>query len=66
MKTTPIEVPIPDWAKCVAQDRDGSWWAYEITPKPEREDRWNAHHGKHEFIANSAPNPNWRETLRRV
>jgi hypothetical protein len=24
--------PITDWARCLAQDEDGVWWAYEAVP----------------------------------
>ena len=27
-------LPIPRWAKWIALDMDGSWWAYEQKPRP--------------------------------
>lgn len=65
MKTIPIPVQVPDWAKWVAQDQDGGWWAHELEPDT-RHAMWQ-NDGRISFICRGMPaNPNWRETLREV
>lgn len=66
MKTTLIPVQVPDWAKWVAQDQYGSWFAHECEP-PHNQDleRWVSG-GLVQFLFDGGFNPNWRETLREV
>lgn len=67
MKTITIPVQVPDWVTCYAQGPDGDWWIYEHKPT-EREVDWEPIN-KSRFYPlgiEGEPNPNWRETLRKV
>ena len=65
-KTILIPVQVPDWAKWVAQDEDGAWFAFSCKPLPGSA-VWNTHHGSMEELCETHSfNPNWRETLREV
>ena len=64
MKTISIPFPVPDWVEWVAQDEDGEWWAHEMEPYLWR-NVWDNDKDT-VFIEKGSPNPNWRETLRKV
>lgn len=55
----------PKWAQWLAQDADGTWWAYEHAPKPGRY-RFQVDTGEADIISTTSCNPNWRDTLRRL
>ena len=64
MKTIDIPVQVPDWTTRVAQDEDGTWFAYSGVIWP-LTDCWDTN--GHNFMVYRGPrNPNWRETLREV
>ena len=57
--------PAPSWARWVAQDWNGSWWAYEKKPSPiETSSHWHER-GKKQGLCNSSENgvDNWKEML---
>jgi len=68
MKTIDIPVQVPDWAKWVAQDKNGDWWCYERMPRISDMGpfEWSFSGGDCELLGTFEPNPNWRETLREV
>jgi len=69
MKTTNLKIKLSDWAEWVAQDQDGEWWELECKPELSKdcdEFIWIFSAGRHSHIITGQPNPNWRETLRKV
>ena len=68
MRAVPVEghgvLQVPPGYNWIAQDRNGSWWAYESRPSPLNE-IWSLV-GIFEPISQGKPNPNWRDTLRQV
>ena len=63
-KTIDIPVQVPDWARWVAQDENGTWGVYDCEPT-RCTDSWMGN-GRYLLFVGSEPNPNWRETLREV
>jgi len=64
--TLTVNVPIPDWAEWLAQQKNGHWIIYEH--KPQRNDVlgfWEAD-GRIDYIASDEPNPNWQDTLYKI
>ena len=57
---------LPTWAGWVAQDADGSWWAYEAEPMQFQSGWYENEVGRCERVAGSAANEAWRVTLCRV
>lgn len=56
-----MQLYIPDWAKFIAQDDDGTIWCYEL--QPNKEGRiWRVNMGECEQIGYSAP----KSTLMKV
>lgn len=55
----------PEWANWIAQDANGSWWYFEHEPSASG-GCWYGGVGKVRFVHKDAPNPNWRDTLRRL
>lgn len=66
MKTIPIPVQVPDWAKWVAQDEGGDWCVYESRPVDSKTSWFPTDKRLAMCVAGGSPNPNWRETLREV
>lgn len=72
----PEPIPIPDWANWLAQDADGTWYAYKTKPDPLSTcwiDRGAQKLIKvlkvapaHDGDAPAEPNPNWKSTLRSI
>lgn len=56
----------PSWANWIAQDADGRWWYYEYMPSALSDWWWSNSTGKFEIVRIDDPNPNWRDTLRRL
>jgi hypothetical protein len=62
------EMVMPEWAKFVAQDRNASWFCYNLHPeKPKYDaDIWNNANGfdSHwEFVANTEKSDDWEDSL---
>ena len=54
---------IPDWAHWIAQDRDGSWWGFEVEPN-EGAERWYENEvGRYVRLGKGSPNADWRQAL---
>jgi hypothetical protein len=62
--TTPAN--IPDWAAWVAQDADGSWWAYEAEPNQHDTGWYENEIGRSVRLERGAANPDWQGSLRRI
>jgi hypothetical protein len=57
---------LPPWTTWLAQDADGTWWAYEHEPN-EADHAWYENEvGRSERLGQNEPNPEWRKTLQRV
>lgn len=65
-----LRIPVPDWAKWLAQDADGCWCIYAERPVPSRgrDEQWVfasdtpvAQPMRCVYVGE--PNPNWRDTL---
>lgn len=67
--TLTVKYSVPDWAQWVAQDADGSWWAYRQEPS-EDERAWAPVAfglGEAERFARGPRNEDgWKGTLRAV
>ena len=64
----PLE-KVPLWARYLAQDPDGSWWAYEGEPHIHDNGWYENELGRLKKLdlgsEQCVPSLNWRETLRR-
>lgn len=65
MNNAPSPYPLPDWAHWLAQEADGSWWAYEAEPNEYDHGWYENEVGRRQRLGSGAPNPRWRESLRR-
>lgn len=70
MKTINLEIQVPDWVEWIAQDKDGTWFGYEVEPKTGKDivpGEWIARNHNHIELADSAEtSPNWQQSLRKV
>ncbi|MBL1275717.1 MAG: hypothetical protein COB30_006495 [Ectothiorhodospiraceae bacterium] len=55
--------PPPDWATWLAQDADGTWWAFEVEPNEYDLGWYENELGRCQRLGEGAENPQWRETL---
>jgi hypothetical protein len=53
----------PDWAEWVAQDADGTWWAYEAHPNQHDIGWYENEVGRIHRLGLSTPAADWRTTL---
>jgi hypothetical protein len=56
----------PAWAEWLAQDADGTWWAYEVEPNQHDTGWYENEVGRYRRLGRGDPNPGWRDTLTRV
>lgn len=56
----------PDWADWIAQDADGTWWAYEAEPNQHDIGWYENEVGRILRLEKGSPNPDWQESLMRV
>lgn len=61
-----LDFEIPDWADWIAQDADGSWWAFEHEPNEYDRGWYENEVGRSQRLGQAAPNPRWRASLRRT
>lgn len=61
----PDTTALPAWAQWIAQDADGSWWAYECWPNPGDHGWYENEVGRIERIGRGTPPADWQTTLRR-
>jgi len=47
----------------LAQDEDGSWWAYEVEPNQYDKGWYENEVANHQFLVKLGINLNWRKTL---
>jgi len=53
----------PGWARYVAQDPDGSWWAYEAEPHIHDNGWYENEIGRLKKIGDGDKNQNWKNSL---
>ena len=63
-----IEKPenLPQWAQWVAQDPDGSWWAYEAEPHIHDNGWYENEVGQILKLSHGEPSKNWQKTLKQI
>ena len=69
MKTINLEIQVPDWVCWIAQDKDGAWFGYEVEPEKGGyifPDEWVARGHNYIELSQAEPNPNWKQSLRKV
>ena len=60
-----LQAMLPDWAEWIAQDEDGTWWAYEAHPNQQHHGWYENEVGRIQHLGQTAPPPDWQATLRR-
>jgi hypothetical protein len=56
----------PYWAKWIAQDADGSWWAYEVEPLQYHIGWYENELGRNQKIIQLDKPYDWRKTLTKL
>ena len=64
MNSSPPTQNLPDWAHWLAQDADGTWWAFEAEPNEYDHGWYENEVGRCLRLDDGTPNPRWRESLR--
>lgn len=56
-------ITLPNWAGYLAQDADGTWWAYEADPNQHHQGWYENEVGRSVRLIKTEANIDWRETL---
>jgi hypothetical protein len=56
---------VPEWARWLAQDADGTWWAYEAEPNQQDHGWYENEVGRIARLAKAEPSADWEATLTR-
>lgn len=62
----PAKFRPPSWARWIAQDADGCWWAYQVEPLQHHQGWYENEVGRRIKLADDDANPNWRDALFRI
>ena len=54
---------IPDWAEWIAQDEDGTWWAYEAHPNQQHHGWYENEVGRIQRLGQTDQPQDWQRTL---
>jgi hypothetical protein len=54
---------LPSWARWLAQDEDGVWWAYEAEPNQQHNGWYENEVGRIQRLFAAPPPLDWREKL---
>jgi hypothetical protein len=57
---------IPTWARWLAQDEDGAWWAYEVEPNQQHNGWYENEVGRIQRLVISPAPSDWRAQLIRL
>lgn len=57
---------IPQWANWLAQDEDGTWWAYEAEPNQQHNGWYENEVGRIQRLTCASPPIAWQEALIRL
>lgn len=60
------DVALPAWAEWLAQDEDGTWWAYEVEPNQQHNGWYENEVGRLKRLVKTAPPADWRRCLIRL
>jgi len=63
---TEMNEKLPDWCQWLAQDADGSWWAYEAEPNQYDKGWYENEVGRCLKIRQDNANPNWLGSIRKI
>jgi hypothetical protein len=66
MKKTPDFGDLPEWARWLAQDRDGSWWAYEHEPNTGAVAWYENEVGRSRRLLRTQENAEWERALLKI
>ncbi len=66
-KHLPLNMPAepPEWAEWIAQDEDGTWWAYEAEPNQQHNGWYENEVGRIQRLGQTEPPLDWQATLLR-
>jgi hypothetical protein len=59
-------IALPDWAEFLAQDADGTWWAYEAHPNQQHNGWYENEVGRIQRLGKGTPIERWEESLIRL
>lgn len=62
----PATASLPAWAHWLAQDADGTWWAFEAEPHAHDSGWYENEVGRYLRLTRHAPNPGWEHSLQRI
>ena len=57
---------LPDWVRWIAQDADGSWWAYEHEPNMSDSGWYENEVGRSFQLLRDTPNSLWRQEIHNI
>jgi hypothetical protein len=57
---------LPGWAAWLAQDEDGTWWAYEAEPNQQHNGWYENEVGRIQRLLKTTPAENWRIAIVQV
>ena len=57
---------LPDWVRWIAQDADGSWWAYEHEPNMSDSGWYENEVGRSIYLQKDQPDSQWRQKIHMV
>ena len=57
---------LPDWVRCIAQDADGSWWAYEHEPNMSDSGWYENEIGRSIYLQKDQSDSQWRQKIHMV
>ena len=57
---------LPGWARWIAQDADGAWWAFEVEPLQFHKGWYENEIGRSKRILTDEPPQNWQQTLQKI
>lgn len=61
-----LPTEFPNWAEWIAQDEDGTWWAYEAEPNQQHNGWYENEAGRIQRLGLTKPPLDWQTTLRRL
>ncbi len=57
---------IPDWVCWLAQDKDGTWWGYQVEPNLSHRSWYENEVGRCVCLGKRVQNADWSATLKRL
>jgi hypothetical protein len=57
---------LPDWVRWIAQDADGSWWAYEHEPNMSDSGWYENEIGRSIYLQKDQSDSQWRQKIHMV